>query len=366
MKTELPILYRQIKNKVRMWKIYVIGSTIHTEYGEVGGKIQHTEDLIQAGKNIGKKNETTKEEQALSEAQSKWKHQIERGNYVENLGEESSVISPMLAHSFDDYSHKIKFPCYVQPKLDGIRMIYQQGALFSRKKKEIVSLPYITNALRSIRNNWKYDFPLDGEAYNHDYKNEFEQITGAVRKDEPLTYETAKVQYHIYDTINQDTQNFRNRNLVDLAYRIEIEGFSEIIKIVPTITCYSFGDIENRYNEFVEQGYEGLIIRNEAGLYEQDHRSFNLLKYKKFNDGEFSIVDVEEGRGKLKGHAIFVCEMPSGERFNAKLKGETEYLKELFNNPELWKNKQLTINYQGFSKYGIPRFPVATAIRDYE
>jgi len=276
---EYPVLYRKIKNKVRMWKIYVIDSTIHTEYGEVGGKIQHTEDLIQAGKNIGKKNETTKEQQAESEALSKWTHQIERGNYVQNIGEESSLISPMLAHSFDDYGHKVKFPCLVQPKLDGIRMLYQQSSLFSRKKKEIVSLPYIKEALKVIFDKYGYSFSLDGEAYNHDLKNEFEQITGAVRKDDPLTYEEAKVQYHLYDIVHHDEQDFRNRQLVDLAYQIQVEGFSEILKVVPTIICRSLEDIEYWYNEFVEQGYEGLIIRNMDGLYEQDHRSFNLLKY---------------------------------------------------------------------------------------
>ena len=363
---EYPVLYRKIKNKVRMWKIYVIDSTIHTEYGEVGGKIQHTEDLIQAGKNIGKKNETTKEQQAESEALSKWTHQIERGNYVQNIGEESSLISPMLAHSFDDYGHKVKFPCLVQPKLDGIRMLYQQSSLFSRKKKEIVSLPYIKEALKVIFDKYGYSFSLDGEAYNHDLKNEFEQITGAVRKDDPLTYEEAKVQYHLYDIVHHDEQDFRNRQLVDLAHQIQVEGFSEILKVVPTIICRSLEDIEYWYNEFVEQGYEGLIIRNMDGLYEQDHRSFNLLKYKKFDEEDFDIIRVEEGRGKLKGHAIFVCQAKNKKEFKAKLKGETAYLKELFENPKLWQGKKASVKFQGFSKYGVPRFPVAKSCRNYE
>lgn len=363
---EHPTLYRKIKDKVRTWRIYVVDATIHTEYGEVGGKIQHTEDTILTGKNIGKKNETSPAEQAKSEAQSKWTHQIQRGNYVECLGEESSLISPMLAHSFDDYSHKIIFPCYVQPKLDGIRMLFQQESLFSRKKKEIVSLPYISAALGMIYQKYGYSFAVDGEAYNHAYKSEFEAITSAVRKDEPLTYEQAKVQYHIYDIINGDTQGFRHRALVDLEHVVNVEGFSEIIKFVPTRQCNNLEEIELWYNEDVEQGYEGEIIRNKDGLYEQDHRSFDLQKYKKFDDDEFPIVGIEEGRGKLKGHAIFICEMPSGEIFKAKLKGETERLKELFDNSVLWKGKSATVKYQGISKYGIPRFPVALSVRDYE
>ncbi len=272
----------------------------------------------------------------------------------------------MLAHSFDDYEHKIIFPCFAQPKLDGIRCT-TQNRLFTRSNKEVVSVPYILDAIHAACSRAGIKSFPDGELYNHDLKNDFELITGAVRKDEPLTYEVAKVQYHIYDLIDLTPPfDCRHLDILNLEFAVKELGLSEFIKIVPTVMCHSLEDIEYWYNEWVEQGYEGLIIRNASGLYTPDHRSFDLLKYKKFMDSEFPIIGVEEGRGKLKGHAIFICVAPNGKTFKSKLKGSVERLKELFENPSLWKDNFATNTYQGLSKYGIPRFPVAKCIRNYE
>jgi DNA ligase-1 len=48
------------------------------------------------------------------------------------------------------------------------------------------------------------------------------------------------------------------------------------------------------------------------------------------------------------------------------MSGSTERLKEYFENPKLWRGKILTVQYQALTSYGIPRFPVGKAIRDYE
>jgi ATP-dependent DNA ligase len=110
-------------------------------HGQVGGAMQTTSTKVAVGKNIGKKNETTAFEQACLEAESKWKKQQDKG-YCESLTDlsDAKLYLPMLAKSFKDYGHKIKFPCYVQPKLDGIRCIAHktqagQIQLLSRKGK---------------------------------------------------------------------------------------------------------------------------------------------------------------------------------------------------------------------------------------
>ena len=56
-----------------------------------------------------------------------------------------------------------------------------------------------------------------------------------------------------------------------------------------------------------------------------------------------------------------------GVVFGAKMDGDTERLREYFENHSLWKGKQLTVRYQGFTKkQNVPRFPVAKAIRETE
>jgi DNA ligase-1 len=117
---------------------------------------------------------------------------------------------------------------------------------------------------------------------------------------------------------------------------------------------------------FVTQGYEGGMVKNSASPYE-NKRSYHIQKLKSMQDAEFRIVDAEEGRGKLARHVgSFVCEMPNGQRFNAKLKGKLDYLAHLFENPAEWQGKLLTVQYQNLSPDGVPRFPVGVAIRSYE
>ncbi len=121
------------------------------------------------------------------------------------------------------------------------------------------------------------------------------------------------------------------------------------------------------FAQFTAQGFEGAMLRNVNSLY-VNKRSYDLQKVKEFDDSEFGIAGVKEGRGKLAGHAIFICELgpKGGETFDVKLKGDTEYLKKLWEDKSLWEGKMLTVQFQGLTAYGVPRFPVGIAIRDYE
>ena len=105
------------------------------------------------------------------------------------------------------------------------------------------------------------------------------------------------------------------------------------------------------------------------------------MKYKEFVDDEFIIIGAEEGKGILAGHiGSFICKIEANRvlqdiggksfkfgniegRVKAKMKGETKYLKHLFNNPKEYLGKPLTIKYQNLSKDKVPRFPIGINIR---
>jgi len=115
------ILYKKdSKNKIREWAIQVTDSTIIINHGLLDGKKVEKIKQIKTGKNIGKKNETTPEEQAVLEATSTWQKQKDKG-YFETIEEAKTeqVYLPMLAHMFTKRKHNIVYPAYVQPKLDG-------------------------------------------------------------------------------------------------------------------------------------------------------------------------------------------------------------------------------------------------------
>lgn len=376
----LPDLFKKTSTgAIQYWTICVYEDSDHstayiiqTDYGQVGtDNPQVTYDTIYEGKNVGKKNETSVREQAFAEATAKWEKQQKKG-YVNSIdmaeadGLSSLIeggIVPMLAHKFSDHAHKIKYPCYAQPKLDGIRCIaiLKDGkcTLWSRTRKRITGVPHIA---RQIENTFKDDIVLDGELYNHDYKYNFEKIVSVVRQEKP-TEGHEVVQYHIYDVVN--TQEFQDRS----AYLGDFISNSQNgpLHRVETSIVTEESEVMPYFEAFRKQGYEGAMLRNKVSKY-VNKRSYDLLKVKEFDDAEFDIIGIEEGRGKLAGHVgAFKCRMANGNEFLAKMAGELTNLKIYFEDHSLWKGKKLTVKYQGLTgANGVPRFPIGVVIRDYE
>jgi DNA ligase-1 len=212
-----PTLFKKSETgAIIAWNISVedspIAPSIVTQWGQMGGKEQETRDEVRAGKNIGQSNETTPYQQACAEALSKWEKQQKNKKYVQSLesaeaGEREAEFvtggaDPMLAFPIEKKPKALKYPCDVQPKLDGHRCIatikYGKATLWSRTRKPIASVPHIVAALEKA-------FPtgevvLDGELYNHDYHEKFEELTSLIRQAVP-TQGHEVVQYHIYDVI---------------------------------------------------------------------------------------------------------------------------------------------------------------------
>ena len=379
-----PVLFKKTSTgAIQFWDICVepdvsftqnVPGIIKTTYGQLGtDNPQITTDTISEGKNKGRANETTPMEQAYKEAESRWKKQLKKG-YVESkeaaeVGEVDEIIeggvNPMLAHNFNKHAHKIVFPAYAQAKLDGIRCIamIKDGTctLWSRTRKPITSMPHIIAELEASFG--QMDMILDGELYNHKYKTNFEQIVSMVRQEEPGEGHEM-VEYHIYDVVAEGTFEERWHNFSDLFSFYEDVFIS--IKLVQTLLVRE-DYVMDFFQEMRVSGYEGAILRNLHGKY-ANKRSYDLQKMKEFEDGEFEIIGIEEGRGKLSGHVgAFVCRTAEGREFLAKMSGSTERLRDFYTDHNLWKGKCLTVQFQGLTgKEGVPRFPVGIAIRDYE
>lgn len=374
---KLPKLYKKnVNGSIQFWEIETIENDIPlilTRFGQVGTeKPQITEDSIKKGKNIGKKNETTPIEQANIRAKQLWDKQIKKG-YVEELeqakkGEnELSGINPMLAQIFEDREQEIQYPCIIQPKLDGIRMISicQNGEikLYSRTHKPIKTVPHIQKQLQSLISFLGNDWILDGELYNHDYKENFNELISIIKRDE-LHENHTLIEYHIYDIPSKYELKTSNRMEILKALELKIKNVElKNLKVIKNIHVDNREGVEAGLVKFLELGYEGAMVRTE-GPYEFK-RSKYLLKYKKFQDAEFRIVGVEEGKGKLSGHAgSFICLLQSGNHVNVKMIGELKNLKEMFDNfEEKYLNKMLTVKFFGYTEDGSLRFPVGMRIR---
>lgn len=114
----LPTLYKlDNSGKVRQWRTWVDGNEYFVEHGAVGGALQTTSTEC-FGKNQGRANETTDEEQAELEAKSQWDKQKNRKGYGLDKNP-SKKFGPMLAQRYDQHGKKINFPAIIQTKIDG-------------------------------------------------------------------------------------------------------------------------------------------------------------------------------------------------------------------------------------------------------
>jgi DNA ligase-1 len=347
---------------------------VTTEFGQIDtDKPQVTIDIIKEGKNKGKKNETSAIQQAQLQAQQTFDKKIKSGysasrEHADSGADSLSGIKPMLAQVLEDRIEELQFPCIVQPKLDGMRLISvcHNGSikLYSRTQKEITTLPHIIEQLAKLIPVLGSDWVLDGEAYNQDLKEDFNRLIGIIKRDEK--HEDSKIiQYHIYDIPSYVAST--SERLSYLAGVLHSEGINsdDISHLVhvPHTSVLSKQQIDDHLEKYLSEGYEGLMVRSE-GPYE-NKRSKYLLKYKKFQDEEFTVVGVEEGKGNLMGHAgSFVCALPDGGTFNAKMTGERKNLKEMFENFESkYLGKSLTVKFFQYTPDMIPRFPVAIRFR---
>jgi ATP-dependent DNA ligase len=268
----------------------------------------------------------------------------------------------MLASEYKKNAHKVKFPCFIQPKLDGYRMIYDGHSqkCTSRTGKEF-SVVYNTQLYRELIQNFA-EYCLDGELYTHT-ELAFEEY-GVLRKTTKLTAADSekleRIEYHVYDIIDKGQKmTFGDRKVVLDRLQERVKGLDKI-KIVDTLLCNSKDDIDAMHSTFVGDSYEGSIVRNAGGVYKCKFRSYDLLKYKDFDDSEFRIVDYTsemDTTGNNEPLIVWVCETESGKRFNVQSKGTRSERKSIYQTANEYIGKPLWVQFFGYTSDGIPRFP---------
>ena len=266
---------------------------------------------------------------------------------------------------------------YIQPKLDGVRCLIQYSAwhespdeprvvAYSRTGKEWKNIRHILQELRPFFMKYPNAI-LDGELYNHDLKKDFEKIISLVRKTKPTDediYEASqKVQFHCYDTV-MEHMDFVGRD--DFLRRNIGDKFNSV-RTVPTVKVYDTEVVEVNHENFLEEGYEGSILRKNKPY--ECKRSWTLMKVKDFSDAEAIIVGYEEGKGKREAHlGKFVMEDDDGNQFGCPPGKGYNYkdMKEMLNNIHDYIGKRATFTYFQRTKAGSYRHPLFKAIRDYE
>jgi DNA ligase-1 len=142
-----------------------------------------------------------------------------------------------------------------------------------------------------------------------------------------------------------------------------VELSSPHIKLVATVLATNSEQLDDIYSGFLQDGYEGQMVRLDTP-YEQK-RAKALMKRKEFIDDEFEVLAILEGQGNWAGYAKSVqCKTKQGVLFNAGIKGNQEFAKELLTRTPL--PKTVTIRYQNVTPDGSLRFPIAVAFYENE
>lgn len=386
MKTYSTLYSRTSTGAVQIWFVEQDGHKYRSVSGQKDG-VKTTAEWTEAiGKNVGKTNETTPEQQATSEVENKYKKQLKSG-YFEDESEidGGDTFWPMLALSkaYKDYRHTLdwKKGIVVQCKYNGERMILRKDGAWSRTGEKFHCVPHIEEAFAPFFAKFP-DAILDGEAFNYDLRERLNDIHSLMSRKEPTAEELAEskkiIRFYIYDGFNfpihgsyqlvKETDCYSIRKpAIDNAFFAPCfkNRYKDIVGNVPTFVLYSEADLQKLYQTFLADKQEGAILRI-LGVGYQRKRCKYLLKYKPLDDKEYRIIAVNEGNGKdANTLSTVTCEnidkspFKNGDyTFDAKFKGTQAEAKAAWPTAEkALVGKIGTIYFNGFTAYGKPCFP---------
>lgn len=371
------------------------------EAGVTGGKMTRHPCTFPQPTNVGRKNERHHLKQALVDARSKWIKKKEQGHLpleeYEKMQDRPAKMThyfPMLLHKYDKEKRHIDFPAFVQRKLDGQRYLAYLKApphaaqdhtdveIYSRLLKVHQGFDYIKKLLLEPLQD-AYDaengesYYLDGEFYKHG-KN-LQQV-GALIKNVPKTVKKTKssAEFWVFDGFYPSQLN---TTFLDRKARIE-EFFTfdtHWIRKVDTLPVANEKELMSHYEQFIAEGYEGAIVRDESGPYLADPlkssdrlRSRKVLKLKKRFSREYPVVDFAQGdKGRDVGAILWVVDV-GAKTLTLQPKNMTlDERKELFkdakkNFADKYEGRMMTVEYEDLSKDQVPLRAKAAGFRDLD
>lgn len=385
---------RDSKNNIRQWSIKITGEPgnygIETCDGIVGGKIKDPIFKAAIPNNLYKTGSLKAEAMMQSAIDKKL-----RSNYfesIEDIKEEDVLFMPtgcpsgMIWEEWKDKSHVV-YPALASGKLDGSKMYstWRENRVFlnTRSAKEHKNFRHIEEALTDFYKKHP-NIVLDGEAYNHEYRDRFEELQSIFRKENPTEEERAlskKVaKFYIYDAIdlNKPDMSAQKRQflLIDIYHKYFEE--SDCLVLWNSTLVFAEGSYNTFHEKCMDDGFEGSVLKISDAPYVQ-RKNKNVMKRKPKFDCEFKVVDIVEGTGTAKNIAAnvtidltFVDGMNITHRESlaedfqdaGMAKGwNHKMLKEMLENKADYIGKMATIEYGGITAYGKLRFPKFKSIR---
>ena len=287
-------------------------------------------------------------------------------NFDENVVPKSNtdqkgLVKPMLCDQYDFNDSKLeKITWKASTKLDGLRtmLYYKDGVIYtsSRGGKDYnVAATYIREDeyLKTLFEE-NPTLILDGELYRHGWN--LQKISGLGRL-ETLTEDHKELQFYCYDIVDEN-KTFKERYEI-----LQTLNQTEKFVVVEHLDVKGNDNINKLHDKYIDQGYEGLVLRDPNKTYKCGSRSNRMLKVKKFTDDEFEVIDLVEG---LRDEDLcFLLKTEDGNQFKAKPIGDRQLKQWYRDNLDSLIGKMATVKYFGFTntENPVPNLPVLKSFR---
>ena len=211
---------------------------------------------------------------------------------------------------------------------------------------------------------------LDGEAYK--MGKSLQQISGAARL-EKNAYDCDWLEYYIYDVMYPNmpfSMRLKVLNKISKELNLGFDPYREWkedelqIQMVPQVKVSGFDNIMRLHSDYVEEGFEGVVIRNPNKPYGFGKRTNDMIKIKKYKTEEFLVIDYELG---LRGSEdmVFICKTSDGKTFKAKPLGDRAQKMDYVDNfDSMYRNHMGECKFFYYSDEGTPLQPAFKCFRD--
>ena len=294
---------------------------------------------------------------------------------------QEGLLKPMLAKQADSVANKKVFDkeYYASRKVNGVRCeLWFDGKEIHAHSRGSISYDFVLDHICShplLKKLFKSNPSLimDGEIYKFGWT--LNKISGICRS-QKTAYDGEPLEFYFYDIVETEL-SFEDRlkkmlkikKLLNLSFNPERSWNEEDLKIqfLPQDKISGYDNMMKLHNQFISEGWEGLVIRLASAKYGPGKRTNDMIKIKVYKDSEYKIIGLSEG---LRPEDMcFIMETEQGQQFNAKPVGDRSQKQWYRDNLDNIIGKMATLKYFEMSgKEGseIPQQPVLISIRDYE
>lgn len=317
-----------------------------------------------------------------------------------------TVFKPFLGNNDPYLLEDLRFPLISTIKKDGVRGIARTGELFTRshmsqklpliKNKQIQQLAEPVKQLTKQISNISFDFEIyvHGLPLNEiimftnteDIKSRehYNKIKNKVRELKfPLNYYLSlpkNIEFYLFDSVVEGWETIKYTDRIQRA--IELTRDIPNVTFVNPVPIFNLYSLETEYQRSLNEGFEGLVLRNIDSPYKYGRSTFKehyFLKMKPIEEYEAIIIEINEKmfnygestesfagysiKQKLQenreesGIAATATVMWEGKQFKISLNGTENERVQIWENRDSYIGKTLIFKGMPYGMKDVPRFP---------